>query len=98
MKKITSSEKTLYELFKINYNYLNESTYLFIKFYENQYKIYEKLIINHLEEEPLKFFKTKHNKWEEELNTLNDKHDKAFKSFLDECNELYQLHSLSINM
>lgn len=92
MNKLTS-EEALCELLKINYNYLNESTNLSIKFYENQYKMYEHLICNHLQDEPLKFFKTKHNKWQDELKNLNEKHDKAFRNFLDECNELYKLNS-----
>lgn len=97
MKNVNNDE-ILCEVYRVCFNYLDKSTNLSIKFYEDQYKMYEKLIVNHLEVEPSKIFKTKHIIWEEELNSLNDKHDDAFRHYLDECNELYQLHSLNVNM
>lgn len=94
MTKQLSTEEVLCEIFKSTYNYLDKTTQASIKFYENQYKMYQKLIVDHLEEEPPKFFKKLHKKWEDKLETLNNDHDKAFENYLEECQDLYELHTL----
>lgn len=81
-------------MFITTYKYLDKTTELYIDFYENQYKRYEKCIVDHLEEEPPKFFKKKHKLWEEKLEELKRCHDEAFSNYLEECEDLYKLHTL----
>jgi len=94
MKKTLSTEEAFCEICKSTYNYLDKTTKITIEFYENQYKRYEKEIIYHLEEEPPKFFKKAHKKWQEELDSLKSSHDEAFSNYLEECQQLYNLHTL----
>jgi len=97
MKKTLSTEEAFCEIYKSTYNYLDKTTKITIEFYENQYKRYEKEIIYHLEEEPPKLFKKSHKKWEEKLTSLKEKHDELFGCYLEECEELYKLHTLTAN-
>ena len=94
MAKTLTTEEAFCEIFKTTYEYLDKTTKLTIDFYEKQYKRYEKQIVDHLEEEPPKFFKKTHKKWQDELDSLNDSRDKAFSNYLEECQELYKLHTM----
>ena len=48
------------------------------------------------EDNTSKLFKKKREKLEQELKDLQDTADKHFKYYLDECNNLYDLHTSSI--
>lgn len=98
MKKTLTIEEAFTELFVSTYKYLDESSRSTINFYEKQYKMYERYIVEHLEDEPTKLFKKTHKKWEEELNLLKEKHDELFSYYLEECEELYKLHTLITNV
>jgi len=97
LKKTLTTEEALAELFVSTYKYLDKTTKSTIEFYEKQYKMYEKYIVEHLEEEPPKLFKKSHKKWEEKLTSLKEKHDELFGCYLEECEELYKLHTLTAN-
>lgn len=94
MKKTLSTEEAFHKVYETLYKSLDHTTQATIKFYENEYKMYESLIVNHLEDEPPKFFKKLHKKWEDKLAELNNEHDKAFENYIEECEELYKLHTL----
>lgn len=94
MGKKLSTEEALGELFVSTYKYLDETTKSTITFYENQYKMYQRYIVEHLEEEPPKLFKKAHLKWKKKLDDLNEKYDEYFSNYLEECEELYKLHTM----
>lgn len=94
MTKKLTTEEAFCEIYKTLYKSLENTTQATIKFYENEYKMYEELIVNHLEDEPPKFLKKTHKKWEDKLEELTNEHDEAYKNYIDECQELYKLHTL----
>ena len=55
-KNEKSSDELLAELYVSTYKHLHDSTLSTISFYENQYKMYENLINNHKDLEPMKLF------------------------------------------
>lgn len=65
-KKETTEEKLIKLMMLQNI----EQTKLYISFYENEYSFYTKLYENSAEEEPLKFFKKKHDEWETKRKKL----------------------------
>ena len=62
MTKKLSAEEAFCKIYTTLYKSLDNTTKATIKFYENEYKMYEELILNHLEDEPPKFFKKTHIK------------------------------------
>ena len=94
MKKTLSTKEAFNEVYKTLYKSVDQCTKSFMEFYENQCKMYEDLIESHLKDEPPKFFKKLHKKWEDKLIELNNEHDKAFENYIEECEELYKLHTM----
>ena len=93
-KKAKNSDQLFAELFVSTFKNLNDSTLKTIYFYENQYKIYDKLICSHMDSEPMKIFKKAHKKWEEELEQLKRSYNKAWENYIDECNEWVEIQKL----
>lgn len=64
-----------------------EQTRLFIAFYEEQYTFYNKLYYDSKENEPFKFFKKQHKKWEtqqkELFSHISDIEEKKFELYKD---------------
>lgn len=89
--KDVSTEELFAKLCVSTAKYLQDSTFLFAEMYDNQYKMYTNLLINHCENEPFKFLKKAHKRWEEEKEELEQKKESAFGKYMKECNELYEL-------
>ena len=69
-----------------------EETKHFIEFYENQLNFYNQMYDSHLEIEPCKFFKKKHEKWESQRRQYYDKISEIEESFGQELGELDKLY------
>lgn len=86
-KKQISNEEALARLYVSTLNYVQDSTMLTIKFYENLCKRLRNEIIEHENIEPLKIFKKSHQQWEQKLRQLNINYDTACENLLNECKD-----------
>ena len=82
-KKLTSDEAVV-ELFKIGLDYDKKSYDLLMKHYDERVKFLTKMIHFKENEEPLKYNKKAHKKWEEELEDLNNQLFETYKSIEEE--------------
>ena len=70
--KKLSTDEALVEVFKVSLDYVDKSDKLYMDFLNNKVKFIMQNIDNKKEEEPLKFFKKVHKKWEMELEALEN--------------------------
>ena len=71
-EKKLNTEEALAEVFKISLDYIDKSDKMYMDFLDKKSKfIMDRIALKH-EEEPLKFFKKAHKKWELELDELED--------------------------
>lgn len=70
--KKLSTDEALVEVFKVSLDYVDKSDKLYMDFLNNKVKFIMQNIDNKKEEEPLKFLKKAHKKWEMELEALEN--------------------------
>ena len=92
---LTEKDKKLANLFVEMYKSVDTHTKNIANLEEQLYKQYQAMALDKQEEldNTSKLFKKKRAKLEQELKDLQDTADKHFKNFLDECNDLYDLHT-----
>lgn len=95
---LTEKDKKLANIIVDMYTSVDKHTKNIIKLEEQLYKNYQAMALDKQEEldNTSKLFKKKREKLEQELKGLQDTADKHFKYYLDECNNLYDLHTSSI--
>ena len=92
---LTEKDKKLANIIVDMYKDVEEHTKNIANLEEQLYKQYQAMALDKQEEldNTSKLFKKKRAKLEQELKDLQDTADKHFKIFLDECNNLYDLHT-----
>lgn len=92
---LTEKDKKLANLFVDMYKNVDKHTKEIAHLEEQLYKQYQAMAIDKQEEldNTSKLFKKKRAKLEQEIKDLQDTADKHFKNFMDECNDLYDLHT-----
>ena len=92
---LTEKDKKLANLFVDMYKNVDKHTREIANLEEQLYKQYQAMAIDKQEEldNTSKIFKKKRAKLEQEIKGLQDTADKHFKNFMDECNDLYDLHT-----
>ena len=92
---LTEKDKKLANLFVDMYKNVDKHTREIANLEEQLYKQYQAMAIDKQEEldNTSKLFKKKRAKLEQEIKDLQDTADKHFKNFMDECNDLYDLHT-----
>lgn len=97
--KLTENDKKLANLFVDMYKNVDKHTKEIANLEEQLYKQYQAMAIDKQEEldNTFKIFKKKRAKLEQEIKDLQDTADKHFKNFMDECNNLYDLHTMLFN-
>ena len=92
---LTEKDKKLANLFVDMYKNVDKHTKEIANLEEQLYKQYQAMAIDKQEEldNTSKLFKKKRAKLEQEIKDLQDTTDKHFKNFMDECNDLYDLHT-----
>ena len=93
-ENISEDDKKFAEAYVGLYKCCLDGTESLANFYDNQKKMYGKLIENHYEQEPLKVFKKKHKEWEDKLQELENSYDKAHENFIFEINYLENLMNI----
>ena len=95
---LTEKDKKLANLFVDMYKNVDKHTKEIANLEEQLYKQYQAMALDKQEEldNTSKLFKKKREKLEQELKDLQDTANKHFKYYLDECNNLYDLHTSSI--
>lgn len=94
MTKKDNQDELIDKLLKLNLLDASDDTMHLANTLEKQYKYYASRVIDlkeQLESTP-KLFKNKRAKLEQEIKEMQDKSDKYFKSYLTECEDLYNLH------
>jgi len=79
-----TEEEAFVEVFKSCLDYIHKTDELDLKIIENDIKFIQQEIKFKEDEEPLKFFKKAHNKWESELEELELKLANTYKKLNDE--------------
>lgn len=92
---LTEKDKKLANLFVDMYKNVDKHTKEIAHLEEQLYKQYQAMALDKQEEldNTSKLFKKKRVKLEQEIKDLQDTADKHFKNFMDECNDLYDLHT-----
>lgn len=92
---LTEKDKKLANLFVDMYKNVDKHTKEIVNLEEQLYKQYQAMALDKQEEldNTSKLFKKKRAKLEQEIKDLQDTADKHFKNFMDECNDLYDLHT-----
>ena len=92
---LTEKDKKLANIIVDMYKSVDQHTKNIANLEEQLYKQYQAMALDKQEEldNTSKLFKKKRAKLEQELKDLQDTADKHFKNFLDECNDLYDLHT-----
>lgn len=92
---LTEKDKKLANLFVDMYKNVDKHTKEIANLEEQLYKQYQAMALDKQEEldNTSKLFKKKRAKLEQEIKDLQDTADKHFKNFMDECNDLYDLHT-----
>lgn len=92
---LTEKDKKLANLFVDMYKNVDKHTKEIAHLEEQLYKQYQAMALDKQEEldNTSKIFKKKRAKLEQEIKDLQDTADKHFKNFMDECNDLYDLHT-----
>ena len=92
---LTEKDKKLANLFVDMYKNVDKHTKEIANLEEQLYKQYQAMALDKQEEldNTSKLFKKKRVKLEQEIKDLQDTADKHFKNFMDECNDLYDLHT-----
>ena len=92
---LTEKDKKLANLFVDMYKNVDKHTKEIAHLEEQLYKQYQAMALDKQEEldNTSKLFKKKRAKLEQEIKDLQDTADKHFKNFMDECNDLYDLHT-----
>lgn len=80
-KDLTLKEKEFAEAFAKLYKTGIDMAKSDIKCLSTMIKFNEERVKNHYDSEPLKFFKKKHQKWEDELKDINEHLHSLYESF-----------------
>lgn len=88
IKKIEEAEITaddiLADTFLFMFEHTNKMSDTYMEFYSTQIEHYRKMKMLHYDSEPNTFFKKSHKKWEEKLEEIEDKLNKAYGNFNEE--------------
>ncbi len=84
--KKLSAEEALVEVFKVSLDYIDKSDKLHMQFLDTRAKFLTQQIAYKEDEEPMKFFKKAHKKWEDELEKLEIELANVYKEMNDEFN------------
>lgn len=95
--KNINKDELISKLFKLQFDYCYKNTNEFIEFYENKKNRLIRQIYDHSKEEPCKFLKKTHKKWQDELDLLNKDLDDTFNKLTEEYVELEKLLNISYN-
>ncbi len=88
MEKSNSNSELASKLIQLIQCHSLEESKLFIEHYEQRIKYKTKLLAIVMDEEPSKFFKKAHQKWEDEKKQLEDELEDAYQ-------KLYEEHSFA---
>lgn len=94
MTKKDNQDELIDKMLKLDLIQASDDTKHLADMLEQQYKHYASRVIDlkeQLENTP-KIFKNKRAKLEQEIKEMQDKSDKYFKDFLNECEDIYNLH------
>ena len=84
MEKSIANSELANKFIKLTECHLLEESKLFIEHYEQRIKYKTKLLAIVMDEEPSKFFKKAHQKWEDEKKQLEDELEDAYKKLYEE--------------
>lgn len=90
-KDLTLKEKEFAEAFAKLYKTGIDMAKSDIKCLSNMIKFNEERVKNHYDSEPLKFFKKKHQKWEDELKEINEHLHSLYESFAVAMDDYHDL-------
>lgn len=90
-KDLTLKEKEFAEAFAKLYKTGIDMAESDIKCLSTMIKFNEERVKNHYDSEPLKFFKKKHEKWEEELNEIREHLHSLYESFAVAMDDYHDL-------
>jgi len=90
--KQTTADEALVDIFKTSLDYIQKSDELELKIIDNEIKFLQQQIAFKEEREPLKIFKKAHNKWEKELDALEEKLANTYKKLNDEVVSQMEFH------
>ncbi len=94
-KKGLTTEEALAKMYKNTFKFAQDNTLNFIKVYEYKYKMIQRAIIAHEENEHLKIFKKTHKNWETKNEQLSIELEKTYNKLMREYTELAKLIELS---
>lgn len=95
--KSMNKDELIINLFKTQFDYCYKNTNGFITFYESKKNRLICQIYEHTKEEPCKFFKKTHKKWQDELDSLNKDLDDTYDKLMEEYKELEKLLKIASN-
>lgn len=93
-EKLTT-EEALAQMYEVSFKSAHDNTLKFIKVYEYKYKMLQRAVIAHEENEPLKIFKKNHKDWETKKEQLTLELEKISNKLMGEYTELERLIELS---
>jgi len=92
IRKKTNSNDASVELFKASLDYIKKTDELDLELLNHKIEFIQQKIAFKTNEEPIKFFKKAHKKWEDELEALELDLMNAYKVLADEVDFQHQLY------
>ena len=85
--KSLSSDEALVKVFEVTLDHISKTDKLDLEAISHEIKFYEQMIKLKHDEEPLKFFKSSHKKWEAELDDLESQLYRTYEEIGKEVQE-----------
>lgn len=92
IEDLSTEEQALVNIFKVSLDYINKSDKLYLEHLSVREKNIKGMLNLKYEEEPPKFFKKTHKKWEDEIEDLENQLYDVYKKFEETIQEQHDFY------